>query len=225
MIDCDFIPDDYHQARLHRRAIKLRVTLVSAMIVIMTLWIVANQHQLSGAEAMLTEIGDQREQINQHLAKRDAMEVEMNRLRDHQRLLDQFESHASLVVLLCDVSRRLPETVILTKISFRCPSLNRFGKVTSSDKSAPPAQGAVRSSVAKPEKSDEVDAMPNVAEIKMTAFANEVSEAIKCAAELERSPLVARVQMELRGESIWAGRRGQQFDLTCDLREESGVRP
>jgi len=222
MIDCDFIPDDYHRGRSQRRAVKLRGTLVSAMVVIMVLWVVANRHQISSANAMLTDVAAQREQFDQHLAKREAMETEQSRLRDHQRLLEEFEGPASLVVVICDISRRLPETVVLTNVTYRSASLNRYGKVTSPETPPAKAPATIGSPAA---KTDADGAPPTTTEIRMTAFASEVPEAIRCAAELERSPLVARVQMELKGDAVWAGRRGQQFELICELLEQTGVRP
>ena len=63
---------------------------------------------------------------------------------------------------------------------------------------------------------------PTVTRIVMSAFANEVSEAIRCAAILERSPLVAHVQMELKGEAVWSGRKGHRFELDCELMDQTG---
>lgn len=221
MIDCDFIPTDYHQARLQHRAIKMRGALVSALIVIMVLWIVANRHQVSQASAMLSDVVAQQQQLAVHLAKKDAMEAEKQRLRDHQRLMDQFERPASLVVVLGDISRRLPETVILTRVSFQSATLRRYAPATPDKVTTPDAAAAT--AAANPEKNS--DAAATVTQIAMSAFANEVSEAIRCAAALERSPLVAHVQMELKGESVWSGRKGQQFEMTCELMDQSGIDP
>lgn len=214
MIDCDFIPADYHQARLQQRAVKLRGTLISALVVIMVLWIVANRREVSQASAMMNDVVAQQQQLAVHLAKKDAMEAEKNRLRNHQRLMDEFDRQASLVVVLGDISRRLPETVVLTKVSFQSATLRRYA-LPLPDKPLAPAAAAA----ANPEK--ESDAAATVTQISMSAFANEVSEAIRCAAALERSPLVAHVQMELKGETVWSGRKGHQFELICELMDQS----
>ncbi len=225
MIDCDFLPDSFHQTQSSRRAIKLRGTLISALIVIMVIWVAANQHQLSSANAMLMDVTAQREQIAQHLTKRDQMESEKNHLRDRQRLLEQFDSHASLVVVLSDLSRRLPETVVLTKVTYRSESLHRFAfdVPTEVPRNKPP--DVIGSTPAKVETPAVPEAPPSTTEIRMSAFASEVPEAIRCAAALERSPLVARVQMELKGEATWGGRRGQEVELNCVLLEQTGIRP
>lgn len=225
MIDCDFLPDSFHQTQSSRRAIKLRGTLISALIAIMVIWVTANQHQLSSANAMLTEVTSQREQIAQHLNKRDLMEEEKKHLRDRQRLLEQFESRASLVVVLCDLSRRLPETVVLTKVAYRAESLHRFALDVPAESPQKKPPVVIGSPPAKVQTPAVPDAPPGATEIRMSAFASEVPEAIKCAAALERSPLVARVQMELKGETTWGGRRGQEVELTCVLLEQTGIHP
>ncbi|HKQ50606.1 MAG TPA: hypothetical protein VJZ71_21225 [Phycisphaerae bacterium] len=216
MIDCDFIPSDYHQARRQQRAVKLRGTLISLLVVIMVLWITANRHEVSQASAMLNDVIAQQQQLAVHLAKKDAMEAEKNRLRDRQRLMEQFERHASLVVVLGDISRRLPETVVLTHVSFQSASLRRYAPASPDKATAPPGVEATATAAKEP-------AEPAVVtRIIMSAFANEVSEAIRCAAALERSPLVAHVQMELKGETVWSGRKGHQFELDCELMDQSG---
>jgi cell division protein FtsB len=220
MIDCDFIPADYHQARSQQRAIRMRSTLISVLVIIMVLWVVANRHEVSQASAMLSDIEAQQQQLSVHLAKKDAMEAEKNRLRDHQRLMDEFDQRTSLVVVLGDISRRLPETVILTRVSFRSVSLRRYAP---SPKEKPAAAATAETAATTPEKQDKM--VSTVTVIIMTAFANEVSEAIRCAAVLERSPLVAHVQMELKGEAVWSGRKGHQFELACELMDQSGTHP
>jgi hypothetical protein len=126
----------------------------------------------------------------------------------------------SLVVVLGDISRRLPETVILTKVNFWSATLRRYAP-SSIQKPAVPA--IAETAATTPEKQD--DRVSTVTLITMTAFANEVSEAIRCAAVLERSPLVAHVQMELKGEAVWSGRKGHQFELACELMDQSGTHP
>lgn len=222
MIDCDFIPADYHQARSLHRAVKLRGMLISAMTALMVLWVVANKHQVSSANAMLTEVISQHDQIGDHLAKKEAMEAEANRLRDHQRLLTQFESHASLVVVMSDISRRLPDAVVITQVQYRCPSLHQYAQEPTTDKPVQPVTASAVSGAVPPALPQPP---PASTELKMTGFASEISEAIKSAAALERSPLMARVQMELKGRAVWAGRQGQSFELTCELLNQSGVKP
>ncbi len=126
MQDCDFIPADYHRARALGRDIKVRVACVSLMIIIMILWVVTHEHQLAQVNAMVDDVARQHEQIAIHLTKKTSMETEQAKLRAHGRLIRVLEDHSSLVVVFSDVSRRMPDSIVLTEVSANCPSLARY---------------------------------------------------------------------------------------------------
>ena len=53
MKDCDFIPENYHQAYSVQRAIRQRSFLVSILILLMTVWWVAHRSHVATANAMI----------------------------------------------------------------------------------------------------------------------------------------------------------------------------
>ncbi len=215
MQNCDFIPDSYHQARILRRALRLRVSCVGALIAIMALWVVVHRQQLRVVEAMRADVRRQHEQISIHLAKKQQMETERERLRGRQRLIDHLAQNVSLEVLLSDISRRMPETVVLTDLSARCSSLCRHaleeGTSAVTRGVSPPGEAASRR-----------EARPAIDRVILTGIAREIPEVIEFAAALERSPLFGRVQMQMDDLKVWTGYEVQGFELVCDLATQAG---
>jgi Tfp pilus assembly protein PilN len=225
--DCDFIPADYHAARTVRGAIKLRAGCVGTLIAIMGLWMVAHHHRVESAKAMLPEITRQQEQLAIHLAKKAAMEAERADLRDHQRLVKELKDQASLVLVFSDISRRMPETVVLTEVLADCPSLARFGiEIDPPRPEEPPPTGGKRPVppseplAPKPKENPAANAR-----LTIKGIAVDNPDVVRFAAALETSPLFDRIQMEVKGPTVWSGRRAQLFELTCELVEQQGDAP
>ncbi|MCG8406513.1 MAG: PilN domain-containing protein [Phycisphaerales bacterium] len=214
MIDCDFIPAHYHEQQALRRAVKIRAFCVGTMFVIMAIWIFVHHHRLSNAESMLSEIRLQKDQIRIHAAKRAAMKMEKARLHDRQQLIDQLSNHASLVLVYSDLSRRLPETVVLTKVSLKCPSLSAYV-----DKEEPESDALIPRANPRRAIVPEEDEIPEIIgnELTMTGIAVSQGDVIQFAAALEKSPLFDQVYMEAKDPTLWAGRRAQRFELVCEL--------
>jgi hypothetical protein len=61
----------------------------------------------------------------------------------------------------------------------------------------------------------------SIPRLELFGIASEASEVIKFAAALETSPLFSRVSMQVKGPTDWAGRRAEQFEMTCDLVEHT----
>src|SRR5437870_12990857 len=82
----------------------------------MVIWFVAHQRELSAAQAMLTDVQTQEEQLRIHLGRKNEMVVERAHLDERRRLLAALEGQTSIVLVLADISRRLPKTVVITRL-------------------------------------------------------------------------------------------------------------
>jgi Tfp pilus assembly protein PilN len=207
-MDCDFIPYTYRERSSQRGAMKLRASLVGAMVALMVLWMTAHNRELATAEAMLTDARQQLTQVDILLTRKGAMEARRERLARLERLVSELRSPASPVVIMSDLSRRMPESVILTDLSIESASVRRFVHRPPSDKKGTPVTGAT-----------EVEAAPlaDGTRLVVRGLALDTSDAIRFSASLEASPLFADVQMTLRGSGEWGGRQGEAFELSCAL--------
>ncbi len=61
-----------------------------------------------------------------------------------------------------------------------------------------------------------------VNQIVLIGIASKISDVIEFAAALEESPLLRRVQMEMKEPTVWAGCQARQFELRCDLVKQVG---
>ncbi|MFH1417117.1 MAG: PilN domain-containing protein [Planctomycetota bacterium] len=222
MKDCDFIPAKYHEVRTLRHALKRRASCLASLLVIMAVWIVMHQHRISTAQAMLPELDRQQEQIEIHMAKKQAMESRRANLRNHKRLLGELENAVSLELAFSEIGRRLPKTVVLTELTLTSPSLARFSLVNEEPEDPPPARGRNprRGAVAAKPWRDTVSTTPMMS-IEGVAVAN--PDVAVFVANLESSPLYDRVNLkETREPIVWAGRRAQRFELTCEVVAQQG---
>jgi len=220
--ECDFIPASYLEARKTRQAVKTRSACVGLLIIFMVIWVVVHQHRLASAQAMIPELARQQDQIAVHMAKKASMESERARLREHRELLRELEERVSPVVLFSDVSRRMPSTVVLVELSLECPSIARFSVLEEPAPEVEPPSSARRQSPEKPEAPVDEPSKPR---LSIRGIATAGPEVVGFAAAIESSPLFDRVQMEMKGPTIWGGRHAQEFVLTCDVLEQEGSRP
>lgn len=222
MKECDFIPASYLEARRIRRAVKTRSACVGLLIVFMVFWVVVHRHRLAAAEAMVPELARQQDQIAVHLAKKAAMEAERARLREHRALLHELEERVSPVVLFSDVSRRMPSSVVLVELSLDCPSIARYSvREDPVPETEPPFPSRGQPPV-KPEATVDEPTRPR---LSIRGIATAGPEVVGFAAAIESSPLFDRVQMEVKGSTIWGGRHAQEFVLTCDVLEQEDGEP
>lgn len=216
MKDCDFIPPHYHDRRRLRAAIRLRAACIGAMFLLMLLWVAAHRHRLASAEAMMREVDLQHQQVTIHAAHRRTMEARWDELRDRNRLIEQLSSKASLVLLLADLSRRIPQNVLLTKLKLECDSLTRYTAAPSPDREALPPPAANRGpDLPPPEGHDRTDPEEDAPRLRLTGIALSQVDVIRFAAAVENSPLFDRVEMKIRDRIVWGGRRAEMFDLSC----------
>lgn len=224
MIDFDFIPPDFHQAGEVRRATKSRASCVGVLICMMVLWVVVNSHRVSQAEGMLIEVAQQDKQITMNMTKKGHMTQQREVLRDRQRRVDQLSTRTKLVVVLSDISRCLPETVILTDLSVHSPSIREYAPSEDTE-TRPRSTSNSRRRQTKGAARSFGETTSGRARIIMEGIATEAPEVIEYAAELERSSLFDKVQVNIVGETKWAALVAQRFELTCELVQQRGGTP
>lgn len=217
MKDCDFIPADYHETRTLKRAMRTRTVFVAVMMLIMGLWVVVNKYQLAAAAAMLPELQSQQRDIAFSYAEKQRLEAQRAALLSNRQLLEKLESKSSLVIVLSDISRRMQNTIVLTDMSIERPSLAKFS-LSQEDPEPEDDVESRRKRLLERYEPPSDDSLVSV--LKMTGFAVANPDITRFAAAMESSPLFDRVQMDIMGPTVWNGRRGQQFELTCELVNE-----
>jgi Tfp pilus assembly protein PilN len=221
--DCDFIPASHHVRRTQHNMMRMRASFISLMVVIMVVWVTAHHHDLASADAMFVDVSTQREQVEVLLSKKAEMEKERQSLADRELLIRRLEEHVNIVVLTSDISKRMPETVVLTKLNLRAPGLSQFGVNETALKSVEPVKDPRSAGAAPAAPTPPAIVAPAI--LELTGVANESSEIIRFAAALERSPLISRVSMQVKGQLDWSGKRTEQFEMTCELIEQVRARP
>lgn len=223
-----------------RRAIRLRASCIGVMIAIMLIWVLSHRHRLASVEAMMVDVAGQEQQVTLHLAKKAQMEAERQKLSDRQRLIEKLGEGVDLVVVLGDVSRLMPETVVLTELSARCLTLDRYVIVEEQEFIRPepesrPRGGPETARPSGPRGLEPAAPVPpaigprreeaDVDRVTLLGVAREIPEVITFAAALESSSLFTRVQMEMKDPILWNGRRVQRFEIRCDLARQVGGKP
>lgn len=183
------------------------------MFAVMVLWIAAHQRQLSVAEAMLTEVSSQKSQLAQIAQMKAELAAEQARLMAHEQLIEQLSDRADLVIVSSELTRCMPESVVLTEVklnaSFMEPYLLKGQKATSSNSisveaSSTPASGMPAEPI-RPTK------------LRMAGIAPTSSDVIQFAATLEKSQLFDKVYTEKVESTIWSDRKADYFEMSCEL--------
>lgn len=218
MFDCDFIPADFHESQSMHHAVRRRISLIAALLVLMGVWVAVHQRELASAEAVMIELSHQKKQLEIDLARKQAMEARRAVLEEHRRLLRDLGASGSAVVVFSDLSRRLPETVVLTRLQWYFPSVAAFAQPRGPESADPKPEETRAKEAAGAETPP--DLFGAGGRVLLSGIAAETSDVIQCAAQLERSPLVDHVEMQLDGPVVWSGRRAQGFRLTCLLNKQ-----
>lgn len=211
------------------------------LIAMMVLWATAHVRELQSADAMITQLGAQRDELTSLLAKKADMQALHEKLEQHRQRVALLEQDESLTVIFSDVSRRMPATVFLTGLRLDAPSVARWADrathepivvPTPDQKSAGAASvqiGHVTPEMApgKPLTGGTESAVPAsvYSQLTLHGVAGQTAEIIRFAAALEDSILFARVQMRVKDSVIWGGRRAEEFELICDLAGQERATP
>lgn len=243
MKDFDFIPGEYHARRTQRKATKLRAGCVSMLIVMMVLWTTAHVRELESADAMIAQLGAQRDELTNLLAKKADMQALHEKLEQHRRRVALLERDESLTVVFSDVSRRMPSTVFLTGLRLDAPSVARWAAPITHEPAVVPtpeqkSAGSMAAAVLNGQRAMDPAAVRNqpndvgtegpasaYSRLILHGVAGQTAEIIRFAAALEDSPLFARVQMRVKDSVNWGGRRAEEFELICELAEQERAAP
>lgn len=216
MTDCDFIPSVYHEQRRVKRALRQRSGCVVAMFGMMLIWLVSHHYQLKSAEAMLKSVQQQQSQLGLVSNKRLELDRERAELVEHRQLVDRLSDQANLLVVLSDLSRCMPETVVLTDVtlnaSFMTPYLVEAGEAMTI---APPPRVDSKGKATAPEA---IPAPPMPIEtLRLSGIALTPQDVFEFASRVEKSGLFAHPYSQVLAEKDWGGRRAAAFELTCEL--------
>lgn len=221
MLDCDFIPKAYHDRRRLHAMLRRRSACAAGMFGMMLLWIVAHHQQINTAEAMLCEVSQQRDQLALIAGKRAELERERSELMEQMRLIDRLANRASYVVVLAELSRCLPANVVLTEVAVKAPLMEPYLYATGRSAATREPIALTAKDLAKPRT-----AQPIVPErLRISGVAIGPADVIEFAARVERSGLFDSVYMESLDAMLWADRRVERFELTCNVIPQEGRLP
>ena len=219
MTRIDFIPLEHHEAGRRRRMVRMRSAGVAALVVVMGLWIGVNRSMIASARAMMPEIESQQRQIDIHLDRTKQMMADRATLDARRAFLDQLHLRISLVPILADISERMPESVLLTRMSFNPDSLGKDEVETKNAETGDPNNVKPKAPPAPPQPpgSAEPPLPAGAAVVAIHGVARTVPDILEFAEALERSKLLSRVEMQIGEPGIWAGKQVQQFEVSCAL--------
>lgn len=213
MIACDFIPSEYHEARRRRSALHLRIGGIGCLIVVMGAWIAVHQADIAEAEAMLKELTTQREQVAIHLARKEQLISKRRALDERRLLLAQLGDAASLVVVFSEISRRQPKAVVLTDVRLNATVLSRYAATPE-----PAPRRASRHRAGVPDReTPERPAPVSQPRLTLVGVARDVPTMLRFAATMEESPLFDKILLDPMETTEWLDRKGERFEITCDL--------
>lgn len=221
MIDCDFIPQAYHERRRLRTAARLRVTCVLVLIMFMGLWWIVHRHRLSEAQAMLGEVALQKSQIDLVAAEKCTLEKEKAVLADRHRLMRQLSDRASLVILVSELSRLLSDRIVLTEFSLYDPLLSNYAEKEQGVGPALSLDGEPENGAPAPGLAPKA----RVRGLRIGGAAASLHDVLKLGAAIEANPLFGRVNLNTGSQTLWAGMHVQRFELACELVPQEIERP
>ncbi len=193
------------------RAVRRRVSMLGGLVAMMLVWVVAHQRQLASAAAMMIDAQSQQAQVRELAEKKQTMQDQRERLAANEELLRQLASPTELAVVFADLSSRVREPFVLTRVTVMSPCVSQYARRADEDKVVNINHGNGAPKSADPTPRNQT---PSIA---IHGIAKSAQDVIMLSAILENSPLFDRVQIITQSASEWAGRRAQKFEMTCDL--------
>lgn len=194
-----------------RRAVRRRVSMLTGLVAMMAVWFVAHQRDISTATAMLADAQSQQDQVRDLAEKKQSMLDQQARLSANEDLLRSLASPTDLTIVLADLTKRMREPFVITKLLVHAPCVSQYARHADEDRIVPVKRGS------------DVGTVPTVAPLHQTpsitihGISRAAQDVITLSALLEASPLFDRVQIVTQTPGEWNGRRAQKFELTCDL--------
>ncbi len=225
--DCDFIPSSYREARGLHAALRARVACVVILVAVMGSAAFFHRGQLAAARGMIAEVGEQQAQIDLLLGRKAEMEAEHAALLNFEQLVRTLDDDVDFVAVFADLTRRMPPTTALTELKATSYpwGLPDDPRPEPPMPPPPPALGGSapprRETAPPPMRAEEVAGDRLV----LMGVAASIPEIISFARDLEGSPYLTSVQMEILEQTEWLGRKAQQFRISCGLRRSPGGSP
>lgn len=221
--DCDFIPAEYHEQRRARGLVRKRIASVGCLIGIMLIWFGANEYRLKSAEAMMRDVEAQKAQVESTKARKAQMEQARGVLLNIEQLLHELAGGRSLVAMFGELSRRVPDSIVLTGCRVYEPTLADYS-VEVDQNGAETSRSRTRS----PAMSRREAQSPHVVEpesvrrgLTIYGVARSIPDIIDFAAALDDSPAFYEVEMDVREPALYAGKPAQRFRLTCQIAQQT----
>lgn len=222
--DCDFIPAVYHEQRNVRRLLRKHVSGVVVLFAICLIWFGSHRHRIKSAEAFMADIELQKAELDVVAARKSEMERARAVLKNLQDLMDELAGSRSLVTVFGELSRRIPDSIVLTGCHLYEPSLSEYSVNVENNGSTvagigfSPKRPGIAFQSASPEVV-EVDSMRRG--LTLVGVARSVPDIIDFAASLDKSPAFYEVDMDVREATLYAGRPAHRFRMTCQIAQGS----
>jgi len=219
----DFIPAAYHEAVHRRHMLRMRWAGIAVLVAFMGIWFVINRGQISSAQAMMADIAAQQQQLNLHLQRKQGHLQRLALLDARSKFLAHLEQRTAITPIMADIGQRMPSSILLTALYSNESMLDDASPPVEPIK--PPAADKIVVTTPKspggptptaPPK-PVVDSQLSLKTLTIEGVARETADILAFNAQLEKSPLLDKVQMSLLGEGEWGGRIVRRFRLTCDL--------
>lgn len=221
--DCDFIPAEYHERRRVRTMIRQRVGGCVGLVAIMLVWLGAHHYRLKSAEAMMADVGAQKAQMESLAARKAEMERARSVLTNLQDLMVELGGRRSLVAVFGELSRRIPDSIVLTGCQLYEPSLSDYAidtdRSNGQDSAASRRNAAFNMGGQTSPRIVEPDSMRRGLTLYGVAWS--IPDITDFAASLDKSPAFYEVDMDVRDPVVFAGQPVQQFRMTCRIAQQS----
>lgn len=145
MINIDFLPQVYREARQRRRLRMRRLSLAAVGVCVLAAWFGADELRLHRTRGQLDCLVRQSETVQAGLEHMAKLQAEQTQLLDRYRLIQELQSPASCVTTLQRIAELLPEHVVLRQLQLTCgASGNLHPEMGPVLKREPESSGAVR---------------------------------------------------------------------------------
>lgn len=201
-----------------RNMVQRRAIGVVVLVAVMTVWFYTNQSRIARADAMMEEAEAQQQQVANVAAYKLQLLKQQSGLSDLQEMLSTLSGDRDLVLIVAELSRRVPVSIVLTKCDVTIPSIYQYGIETdpnNADKTVPLKNKVIL-------QSSGIFGDESTATMELEGIGASDAAIIEFVADLDRSPLFFKVDFRVLEDVVFEGRPGKTFSLTCRLTRHRG---
>jgi Tfp pilus assembly protein PilN len=221
--DCDFIPAEYHEQRRVQGLVRKHVASVLVVFAIWMVWVGAHRHRIQTAEAIMADISAQKSEFDVVAARKSEMERARGILKNLQDLMRELAGSRSLVTVFGELSRRIPDSIVLTECHLFEPSLSEYSVDAEGNGSMDVKGGFSQGRLVRQNR----ETSPEVVEVDvmrrgltLVGVARTIPDVIDFAAALDKSQAFYEVDMDVRETTMYAGLPAHRFRMTCRIAQE-----